>query len=244
MMRLLFSCLLLVLLTTPALADRLLPGEPLTRERLESMLIAGLDGDGDGHRMEVRIHQPALPMANHARSPMELELVDIETDAENGTFDARLSARLESGESSLIGIRGRIEEMIPVVIPTRSFRRGDTVREQALEIRFEPQGRMREDVIASIEDVAGLEARKPLRRNQPVHVSDLRQPRLVRQGEIVEVLFRAPGIELAALAESLDDGSMGEIVRLANIDSGKRFRAIVTDHKKAVVTTSPMGARQ
>ena len=243
-MRILLFLLTIAVTAVPAHADRLMPGEPLTRERLETLIMADLGVDRDDRRLDIRIHQPALPMANRARSPMTIDLIDLTTNAETGMFDARVSARLESGEHSLIGIKGRIEEMLPVVVPTRTHRRGETLTAREFEIRFEPSSRLREGVVESVALVDGKESRKPLRRDQPVYAADLIEPRLIRQGEIVEVVFKAPGLELAAFAEALDEGAAGEIVRLANLDSGKRFRAIVTDYRKAVIASSPMGVHR
>jgi len=242
--RVLASLLFLVLLTASARADWLEPGEPLTRERLQSMLFANLDigTESSDRRMELQIRQPALPLPNRAQGRIQLNLVDISSNPDTGMFDATLAARLDSGEQSMIPVSGRIEELMPVVVPNRTIRRGESIDPNELSIDWRRPDGLGADVLFEIADAAGLEADRFLRRDQPIYEKDIRQVRLIRQGEIVEVRFMAPGLELAALAEALDDGARGDVVRLSNVDSGKQFRGIVTSRKVAVVSKSPIGS--
>ncbi len=50
----------------------------------------------------------------------------------------------------------------------------------------------------------------------------------VRRGETVTLTFRAPGVMLATRARALEDGAVGQSVRLVNTTSNRTIDAIVT----------------
>lgn len=50
----------------------------------------------------------------------------------------------------------------------------------------------------------------------------------VRRGETVALVFLSPGIQLSTRARSLDDGAVGDTVRLVNPTSNRTVDAIVT----------------
>ena len=217
------------------------PGEPLTEATMQMIVVDTLPAISSGHRLEVRLTRPALPMANRAKGRMRLELVSLDIDDRTGEIDGRLSARLESGEQSMLRVNGRVVETAPVIAPTRSLRRGERIEFSDVSTTWHEVGRLREGVAVSAEAVVGLEAGRSLPRGRPIHLDDLRRPRLVYKGEVVEVRYLAQGIELIAAGEALADAGLGEIVRLTNSDSGKRFRARVVARKQAVIDGTVTG---
>lgn len=59
-------------------------------------------------------------------------------------------------------------------------------------------------------------------------------PPLVRRGQTVLITWvTVPGLQVTARMEALDDGRMGETVRLRNRDSGKTVSATVTGQNQA-----------
>jgi flagellar basal body P-ring formation protein FlgA len=65
-------------------------------------------------------------------------------------------------------------------------------------------------------EAIGLQLRHQLAAGQPLTLSDLMRPALVRRGATVLVELESPGITLTAQGQALDTGSVGERIRVLN----------------------------
>lgn len=81
-------------------------------------------------------------------------------------------------------------------------------------------------------DLAGLEGQelvRAVRAGEAIRMSDLRQATLVRRGDVVVMTVGTPGtFQISVKAEALQDGKMGEQIKLRNTESGRTMSAIVT----------------
>ena len=50
----------------------------------------------------------------------------------------------------------------------------------------------------------------------------------VRRGESVLLLFEAPGMRITTNARAMDDGAVGDVIRLVNVSSNRTVNAVVT----------------
>ena len=79
-----------------------------------------------------------------------------------------------------------------------------------------------------MEEIAGLEARRPLSAGAPVRAHDLRQPNLIKKGQAVTMVVSHGNLTIAAKGKALEDGSKGSIVRVQNISSNQVIQGEVT----------------
>ncbi|HEY4544798.1 MAG TPA: flagellar basal body P-ring formation chaperone FlgA [Pedomonas sp.] len=79
-----------------------------------------------------------------------------------------------------------------------------------------------------MEEIAGLEARRPLSAGAPVRAHDLRQPNLIKKGQAVTMVVSHGNLTIAAKGKALEDGSKGSIVRVQNINSNQVIQGEVT----------------
>lgn len=235
---------ILLLPTSPAFAQFLTlhPGEALTEDDVIGLLDLEL-ADGRNHRQSVDLSSPTLPMRNKARQPVAIALTSIEIDRDGERVIGKLTAALPSGETSDIQIAGRITEEVRIPVIDRHVQPGDVIQEGDLSSAWMPENRVPHRAVLTAEQIVGAEVRRRLRPGRPVEAGDLRQPRLVRRGEAVEVIYRHGGLMLSALAEALDDGTLGQLVRLSNLDSGRRFAARVEGRKLAVIDAGLAGTK-
>lgn len=86
-------------------------------------------------------------------------------------------------------------------------------------------------------EIAGLEGQelvRAVRAGEALRLSDLRQATLVRRGELVVMTVGSPNtFQISVKAEALQDGKMGEQIRLKNTESGRTLSAIVTGKGQA-----------
>ncbi len=231
-----------LLSATPALAAAwLAPGEPLTQARLAALVEAALPPEGDG--FEISFTAPSLPLANPASSEAGLDLVELRFDARSERFTGGLLVRLETGEQRVLGIGGRARVMTEVMVPMRPVAAGERLDPAWLEPTLVPARLLRADVLGPLEALDGIEARRRLAAGRPIRQADIQPVRLVRRGETVELRYRAPGIELVTLARALEDGGLGSVVQVANIDSERRLAARVTGPRLVEIAGRPGASR-
>ncbi|MCW0181445.1 flagellar basal body P-ring formation chaperone FlgA [Zavarzinia sp.] len=87
----------------------------------------------------------------------------------------------------------------------------------------------------SADQLVGMAARKPLRAGRPVSLSEVRRPILVNKGSLLTVRVSMPGIELSTTAKAIEQGAMGEVIRVMNLTSNRVVQAVVSGAGEAVV---------
>lgn len=74
----------------------------------------------------------------------------------------------------------------------------------------------------------GLEAARTLYKGQPLQMDDLRKPTLVKRNNIVQMTFNKGAMTILAEGRALDDGALGERIRVINLFSKRIVTVTVT----------------
>ena len=114
-----------------------------------------------------------------------------------------------------------------IVVPARDIMRGETIADSDLAYQNVAPDRARA-VVASMNDLDGMQARRFLRAGEPVRSDDVRKPVLVTKGSMVTMIFTAPGITLTATGKAMSEGGMGEPITVLNPISYRQITAIVS----------------
>lgn len=84
-------------------------------------------------------------------------------------------------------------------------------------------------LLSSVHDVVHAELVRDLMPGVPVRSSDIRRATMVRQGQLVTmVVGEKSSFQVVLRVEALQDGRMGEQVRLRNTESGRQISGIVS----------------
>ena len=85
---------------------------------------------------------------------------------------------------------------------------------------------------AHLIDTGGLdghEVLRPIRAGEPIRSSDIRPATLVKKGELVNLSIGSPGNFLITVKlEAMQDGRLGEQIRMRNPESGRMLTGVVT----------------
>ena len=171
------------------------------------------------------------------------QMVVATTDAANVTvrdlfYDRagnRFSATIAAGESRL-PVSGRIYTTIEVPVVTHAVGRGETVSAEDITMI-----KMREDLLrpATITDpgaIVGMAAKVPLRANQPLGNADLQKPLAVTRGALVTLVLNYQGMALTAQGRAMDQGSLGDTVRVTNTHSNLTVEGVIDGTNRVRVT--------
>ena len=112
------------------------------------------------------------------------------------------------------------EIMLPV--PTVTIYAGDTIKESMLRLQAYPATyRGRQAVIDAPLAIAGRTARRMLLPGEPVPVNAVDDPRLVSRGAPTQMIFEENGLVITAVGAPLQNGGLGETIRVRNTDTNR-----------------------
>lgn len=74
------------------------------------------------------------------------------------------------------------------------------------------------DVVTTVQEAVGRQITVSLSAGRPIPKSALRDPLVVRRGEVVQVVVKAPGVVVRTLGRAKDDGLLGHMVPIETID--------------------------
>jgi flagellar basal body P-ring formation protein FlgA len=107
-------------------------------------------------------------------------------------------------------------------VPNITIYPGDIIKEEWLVERdFSANaGAARGAVIQSRSQLIGKLARRTLLPGVPIPINGLSEPRAVTNGGKVRVVFSQDGLEISTYATALQNGSVGDVISVRNLDSG------------------------
>jgi flagella basal body P-ring formation protein FlgA len=85
------------------------------------------------------------------------------------------------------------------------------------------------DTVKSVGAVSGMQAARYLTAGQVLQFSDLKREQVLRRGQIVKAIVGGDEFEVSVNAEAQETGSIGDVVKVKNLDSQKVFAAKIVD---------------
>ncbi len=116
-----------------------------------------------------------------------------------------------------------------MVIARRLLQRGVILQPDMLEEVQASSGNADTQLLTSLKDAQQAELTRDIAAGQPLRVSDIRRALLVKQGQSVMLTVGDKAeFQISVRMEAMQDGRMGEQVKLKNPDSGKQVSGVVT----------------
>jgi len=136
------------------------------------------------------------------------------------------------------------------VVLNRPLNRGDVISESDLDVTELKKGSSGLIYVTDPGQLVGMSAKRPLRSGVPLRTSDVAVPKVVTKGEIVTMAFEAPGMSLSVRGKSLDDGLLGDTIRVLNTQTNRAVEAtvaapgyVLVSSQTATVNTSQIDAQ-
>lgn len=165
-------------------------------------------------------------------------LIDLRHDERSGRFTATLGAFENSPADEQVKVVGRVIRTESVPMPIRAIAPGSRITERDLEWRSVRIDRMPQDPVLSADGIVGKAAKRPLKPGQLVRAADLIDPIVVAKGAPVTVVYSTQGIQLTMLGKAIEDGAVGQTVRVLNPQS--RLVAVGVVSNDGSVHVGPM----
>ncbi len=203
------------------------PGRPLPREDVLAALRAALPASGAGPDCDIDLPAFAPPMIpTHSTPQVDAEQIDY--DPASGRFTAVLVISGDRMSSLHVRVAGRALDMVDLPVPTRRLLPGDLIGPGDVRQGRVRSALVRSEVAETADAAIGLQARRALIPGQPIALTDLQRPAVVRRNARVVITLAGPGMAVSAVGQALDSGPVGGRIRVLNPASRAVIEADVT----------------
>lgn len=119
-------------------------------------------------------------------------------------------------------------DMRPVLVAAGALQRGELLDTSDVKVVQMPANQLGGRVLAQTSDISHSELLRDIPAGTPIRPTDIRPILLVKKGQIVTLSINADNrFVVNAQLEALQDGKMGEQIKLKNMESGRIVSGVV-----------------
>jgi flagella basal body P-ring formation protein FlgA len=167
---------------------------------------------------DVELTTRGLSLQIPANAPAKVEVQNFNLDERTGQFNGRIVAPGADGTQAL-PISGRIYRTIRVPTLNRRIAAGETVGRDDVQWQTARADTVARNIILDADRIVGMEAKRPLQAELPLHIGDLREPIVVAKGSLVTLVVQSPTMTLTSKGRAMENGAKGQSIRVQNTQS-------------------------
>lgn len=213
--------------TGAVLAVAMLAGPALADGAVEALLARELAATLGG----------AVPAGAHVALTLtapfngEVEAVrDLAYDPRGGQVRA-----LVSSGGRIVELKGKADITVDVPVPTRRILPGEVISEGDLTTLPMPMERLGDTVATSRDALIGLASRRALPPGRLIQTASVGAPVVVQRNKPVSLVYEDGPLLLAARGRALQDGGVGDTVRVMNVASSIVVTGTITGPQTVTV---------
>ena len=179
------------------------------------------------------------PFDNRKLRPFWQLLGNLRYHARELSWEATLYPYEGKRPLAPINLIGSYDEVVEVPVLSRRIRRDEVI--SANDIKWEKieSNRLRADTVMDVENMVGLAPRRTISPNRSVRLAELAKPSVIKKNDQLTLQFSNEMMELKTLAEAMEDGAVGDIIRVRNKDSHQPVQARIL--ASGLAEAMPMG---
>jgi flagella basal body P-ring formation protein FlgA len=193
--------------------------------------LAELGAPADGDITLPGFDPPLLPAGTTPHSAVS----ETSFDPTTGRFSALLAISAAGMQTLETRIAGQVFAMAEAAVLTHHLHPGAILRAEDLRSVRVRVALLHGNSAISLAAALGQSVRHDLPPGQPLTGADISRPVLVARGSAVTMRLEADGMSLSAQGVALEDGGLGDTVRIQNPSSKAILRATVTASGEARV---------
>jgi flagellar basal body P-ring formation protein FlgA len=194
------------------------PGRPLRKEEAIEAVRLAVTAAGPAEDIDIELDGFTAPLV-----PVEATTIStvsqLEFDSNTGRFTAALTVTGEGINPIDTRIGGRVQEMVEAPVALTRLLPETVLRADDVKIARVRTAVLQSDVAQSVDQIVGMQLRRPVAAGQPLRLADLVRPPLVQRGSTVQIQLSTTGLVVSGQAIALDAGADGEKIRVQNTTS-------------------------
>ena len=167
--------------------------------------------------------------------PATLAVQDIRFDPTSQRFAAQLI--VPASGPTLISrlVAGSVYETVQLPVLARAVAPGDVIQRPDLDWMAIRIDRVAANAVTDPKQLVGMTARRPLRANQMLRMSDIAMAPAIHRGTMVTLMVQTENMTLTAQGRALEDAAIGQPIRVINTMSNKPLTGVVKDQTTVVI---------
>jgi flagellar basal body P-ring formation protein FlgA len=215
--------------------------EPTTAPTLEEIMLSALaERSIETRGASVELFGSAARLAIPARADVAIDRLTYQASSQR--FTAVIATDSSHGEAQRFAIAGRLHYFVEVPVLTRRISAGEVIQASDIDWTSVRDAGLPANAIFEPRDLIGWTPRRSVHAGTQINASDLRRPVFVAKGTAVTLVLNIRNMQLTARGQVLDDGAIGETVRVVNIQSHTIVSGVVLANGQIAVGDVPIVA--
>ncbi|MCX8041284.1 MAG: flagellar basal body P-ring formation chaperone FlgA [Thermodesulfobacteriaceae bacterium] len=136
----------------------------------------------------------------------------------------------------LVRIWGYVEAQVPVVVVKRPINAKNLLRPEDLALEERPLSRLPQDVVLDVNSVIGKQLKTSLKAGNVLRGCLIEAPMVVKKNSLVNIVAKNGKIIVKAQGKALQNGRVGEIIKIQNLSSKKVLLGKVVSSEEVEVS--------
>jgi len=207
-------------------------GVPVSREQVMAALTTALTNRGAPAEFQIetdgRQQQLVIPVGANP----ELLVRDLYYNRTDQHFTATVAVPQDGVEVARMMVSGKLVSTVQMPVLNRALARGDVIAAADIAYVKMRETEVRANLVTDPGQLVGMTTKQGLRAGQLIQASDLQKPLAVVRGALVTMVLSHGGMQLSAQGRAIDQGSLGEVIRVSNTHSNLTVEATIdgTNH--------------
>jgi flagella basal body P-ring formation protein FlgA len=150
--------------------------------------------------------------------------------------NSTIGVRCEDGKKPwTMYISVTIKTLKNVVIASRSISKGDILSKFHLSVVEKEIGNSYMKYFSSTDGLMGKEITRNINAGEIIKPNLVKNPLVIKRGELVSIISRKIGLEVRSIGKALQNGALGDTIRVTNTKSKKTIDGVVIGSGKVQV---------
>jgi flagella basal body P-ring formation protein FlgA len=157
---------------------------------------------------------------------LDWEITEKQNNNYSGNISINVEFYLEGEPQRKIVLSGKVGIIKEVIKATRNINKGEVITSKDITLVSE-KGKNNKNSISGIEDVIGKRATRRIQVDQTIQNGMVMVPPAIEKGAQVMIRAENEKLVITASGKALEEGSVGDQIKVLNIASGKEIIATV-----------------
>lgn len=207
----------------------------ITLVDVEQAIADQLIADGAADELEISLTGKHPRLLYSEKIPVHFEIESLDYNAKTMRWRANLAFFKNDRLDKISHIGGRYASLIEVPVLSQRLHSDDVIEASDIEWIKVPSQRLRKNTIMSEKELIGMAPKRLISELRPIRENEIHHPIIIKKGDLVQMFFQTPHMEIRTLGESMDDGAIGELIRIKNSHSEIVVQATVNGENSAIV---------
>ena len=208
-------------------------GVAVSRDEVMSALSNALQQKGAPGEFQIETDGRQQQLVVPVGAPIDLTVRDLYYNRQDQRFTATVAVPQDGVEVARMMVSGKLVTTVQIPVLNRAISHGDVITASDIAYVKVRETDVRSNQVNDPGALVGMTSKQQtLRPGQPISATDLQKPLAVARGALVTMVLSHGGMQLTAQGRAIDQGALGEVIRVSNTHSNLTVEATIdgTNH--------------